>query len=99
MQLDFGLHIGKDISQYGKKFVKIPTIIGRFRPFNGWIESLSSGLLTHSIIPPGKLAELLEHVNMELIEHFKEYELAMTEIHQYYDLPLVSYSSSALSSK
>ena len=29
---------------------------------------------------------------MKLIEHFKEYELAMTEIHQYYDLPLVSYS-------
>ena len=29
---------------------------------------------------------------MKLIEHFKEYELAMTEIHQYYGLPLVSYS-------
>ena len=56
------------------------------------LDSLSSGLLSHTIIPPGKLAELLEHVNMELIEHFKEYELAMTEIHQYYDLPLVSYS-------
>ena len=28
---------------------------------------------------------------MELIEHFKEYELAKTEIHQYYDLPLVNY--------
>ena len=56
------------------------------------LDSLSSGLLSHTIIPPGKLPELLEHVNMELIEHFKEYELAMTEIHQYYDLPLVSYS-------
>ena len=29
---------------------------------------------------------------MKLIECFKEYELAMTEIHQYYNLPLVSYS-------
>ena len=56
------------------------------------LDSLSPGLLSHTIIPPGTLAELLEHVNMELIEHFKEYELAMTEIHQYYDLPLVSYS-------
>ena len=27
-----------------------------------------------------------------MIEYFKEYELAMTGIHQYYDLPLVSYS-------
>ena len=56
------------------------------------LDSLSSGLLSHSITPPGKLAELLEHVNMELIEHFREYELAMTEIYQYYDLHLVSYS-------
>ena len=56
------------------------------------LDSLSSGLLSDTINPPGKLAELLEHVNMELIDHFKEYELAMTEIHQYYDLPLVSYS-------
>ena len=38
------------------------------------LDSLSSGLLPHTIIPPGKLAELFEHGNMELIEHFKEYE-------------------------
>ena len=56
------------------------------------LDTLSSGLLSHTIIPPGKLGELLGHVNMELIEHFKEYELVMTEIHQYYSLPLVSYS-------
>ena len=56
------------------------------------LDALSSGLLSHTIIPPGKLAELLEHVNTELMEHFKDYELAMTVIHQYYDLPLVSYS-------
>ena len=59
------------------------------------LETLSSGLLSHTIIPPVKLAELLSHLKMELIEHFKEYELAMTEIHQYYDLPLVSYSCTA----
>ena len=92
MQLDFGIHIRKNISQYGKKFVIIPTVIGRFRQLNGGLDTLSSGLLSHTIIPPSKLAELLGHVKMELIEHFKEYELAMTEIHQYYDLPLVSYS-------
>ena len=56
------------------------------------LDILSSGLLSHAIIPPGKLAELLGHVNLELIGDFKQYELAMTEINQYYDLPLVSYS-------
>ena len=29
---------------------------------------------------------------MKLIDHFKVYELTMIEIHQSYDLPLVSYS-------
>ena len=56
------------------------------------VSTLSSGLLSHTLTPPGKLAELLGHVKMKLIEHFKESELAMTEIHQYYNLPLVSYS-------
>ena len=57
------------------------------------LDNLSSGLLSHTIIPPGKLAELQDHVKMDLKEHFfKEYELAMTEIHQYYDLPLLNCS-------
>ena len=46
------------------------------------LDTLSSGLLSHTIILPGKLAEILHHVKMKLIEHFKEYELAMIEIHQ-----------------
>ena len=56
------------------------------------LDTLSSGLLSHTIIPAGKQLELLDSVKMKLIEHFKEYELAMTEIHQHYDLPLVNYS-------
>ena len=56
------------------------------------LDTLSSGLLSHTIIPPGKVAEFLDNVNMKLMKHFKEYELAMTEIYQFYDLPLISYS-------
>ena len=44
------------------------------------LDTLSSGLLSHTIILLGKFAELLDHGKMKLIEHFKEYELAMTEI-------------------
>ena len=54
--------------------------------------TLSSCLLSHTIIPAGTLAELLDHVKRKLIEYFKEYELTMTEIHQHYDLPLERYS-------
>ena len=30
------------------------------------LDTLSSGLLSHTIIPPGKLAELLDHVKLKL---------------------------------
>ena len=71
---------------------KYQQLLGDLDHLMDGLDTLSSGLLSFTIILPGKLAESLGHVKMELIEHFKEYELAMTEIHQYYDLPLVSYS-------
>ena len=55
-------------------------------------DNLSSDLLSHTIILPGKLAELLDHMKRKLMKHFKENELAMTEIHHFCDLPLVSYT-------
>ena len=36
-------------------------------------DALSSGLLSHTISPPGKLAESLDHVKIKLKEHFKAY--------------------------
>ena len=68
-----------------KNIVKISAIIGKFRPPNGWNRYFIFRLLSHALVSPGKLAELLDNVKMKLIEHFKEYELTMTEIHQYYD--------------
>ena len=52
-------------------------------------------MLAHALIPPVILAELLDHVERKLIEHFKEHELAMTEIHQYYNLSFMSYGYTA----
>ena len=37
------------------------------------LDTLSSGLLSHTIIAPGKLEELLDHVKMKSIDHFKQY--------------------------
>ena len=56
------------------------------------LDTLFSSLLSYTIIPPGILAELLDHVKRKLVEHFKGCELVVIEIHQYSDLPLVRYS-------
>ena len=56
------------------------------------LHAISSCLLQHTVILPDELTELLDHLKRNLIECFKEYELAMTKIHQYYDFSLVSKS-------
>ena len=84
--------LGRISANMERNLSKYQQLLADFDHLMDGLDTLSSGLLSHTIIPPGKLAELLGHVKMELIDHFKEYELAMTEICQYYDLPLVSYS-------
>ena len=75
----------RNLSKYQQLFANLDNLMDA-------LDTLSSGLPSHTIIPPGKLAELLDNVKMKLIEHFKEYELSITEQYQYYDLLLVSYS-------
>ena len=82
------------ISANKERNLSIPTTIGRIRSPDRWTSYffLRFASTKKKIIQQGKLAELLENVKKKLMECLKEYELAMTEIHQYYDLPLVSYS-------
>ena len=84
--------LGRISANVERNLSKYQQLLADLDHLMGGLDTLYSGLLSHTIIPWGKLVELLGHVNMELMEHFKEYEFTMTEIHQYYDLPLVSYS-------
>ena len=59
MQLDFWHYIGKNISQYGKKCVKYQKLLARFRHLMDGLDIYLSRFTSHTIIPPGKLAELL----------------------------------------
>ena len=93
MQLEFlAFILGRISTNMGRNLSKYPEVLADFGHLMDAINALASGLFSQTIIPPGKLAELLDHMKMKLIEHFKEYELAITEIHQGYDLPLVHYS-------
>ena len=77
----FAFILGRISANMERNLSKCQQLLADLDHLMDGLDSLFSGLLSHTIIPPGKLAELLEHVNMELIEHFKEYELAMTEIY------------------
>ena len=55
------------------------------------LDNLSNNLLSHSVIAPNVLKSLLYHVKEQLSEKYPDYELVIDEVHQYYNLPLISF--------
>ena len=55
------------------------------------LDNLSNNLLSHSVIAPNVLKNLLDHVKEQLSEKYPDYELVIDEVHQYYNLPLISF--------
>ena len=55
------------------------------------LDNLSNNLLSHSGIAPNVLKSLLDHVKEQLSEKYPDYELVIDEVHQYYNLPLISF--------
>ena len=55
------------------------------------LDNLSNNLLSHSVVKPSVLKRMIEHVKKQLAEKYTNYELIITEIHDYYNLPVSSF--------
>ena len=55
------------------------------------LDNLSNNLLSHSVIRPSILKRLIEHVKQQLAEKYSNYELVITEVHDYYNIPVSSF--------
>ena len=55
------------------------------------LDNLSNNLLSHSVVRPSVLKRLIEHVKQQLAEKYTNYELVITEVHDYYNLPVSSF--------
>ena len=55
------------------------------------LDNLSNNLLSHSVIRPSVLKRLIEHVRQQLAEKYSNYELVITEVHDYYNIPVSSF--------
>ena len=60
------------------------------------LDNLSNNLLSHSVIRPSVLKRLIEHVRQQLAEKYSNYELVITEVHDYYNIPVSANSLSSL---
>ena len=55
------------------------------------LDNLSNNLLSHSVIRPSVLKRLIQHVRQQLAEKYFNYELVITEVHDYYNIPVSSF--------
>ena len=54
------------------------------------LDNLSNNLLSHSVVRPSVLKRMTEHVK-QLAEKYTNYELVITEVHDYYNMPVSSF--------
>ena len=55
------------------------------------LDNLSNNLLSYSVIRPAVLKRMITHVEEQLAEKYNTYELVITEVHDYYNLPVSSF--------
>ena len=55
------------------------------------LDNLSNNLLSHSVVRPSVLKRMIEYVKQQLAEKYTNYELVITEIHDYYNIPVSSF--------
>ena len=58
------------------------------------LDTLSTGYLSHSVIPPYMLAQMIREVRETLILSYPEFELVLNQVHQYYNIPIGSFTYS-----
>ena len=78
----FGLLLS-DLNRY---LMVYETILPELDHFLDALDNLSNNQLSHSVIPPKEMNDLITHVKSVLETTYPSYELIVSEVHDYYNL-------------
>ena len=67
------------------------TILSELDHFLDALDNLSNNQLSHSVIPPKEMNDLITHVKDVLVTTYPNYELIVSEVHDYYNLTLFNF--------
>ena len=79
----FGLLLS-DLNRY---LMLYETILSELDHFLDALDNLSNNQLSHSVIPPKEMNDLITHVKDILETSYPSYELIVSEVYDYYNLP------------
>ena len=84
----FGLLLS-DLNRY---LMLYETILSELDHFLDALDNLSINQLSHSVIPPKEMNDLITHVKDVLVTTNSNYELIVSEVHDYYNLPFSTFA-------
>ena len=56
------------------------------------LDNLSNNQLSHSVISPKEMNDLIMHVTDILKTHYPNYDLVVLKVHDYYNLPFSTFA-------
>ena len=68
------------------------SILSELDHFLDALDNLSNNQLSHSVIPPNVMNMLILHVKEVLSTRYPNYELLVSEVHDYYNLPFITFA-------
>ena len=84
----FGLLLS-DLNRY---LMLYETILSELDHFLDALDTLSNNQLSHSVIHPKEMNDLITHVKGVLETTYPNYELIVSEVHDYYNLPFSTFA-------
>ena len=79
--------LGILLSDLNRYLMLYESILSELDHFLDALDNLSKNQSSHSVIPPKEMNDLIAHVNVVLKTQYPNYELVVSRVHDYYNLP------------
>ena len=84
--------LGILLSDLNRYLMLYESILSELDHFLDALDNLSNNQLSHSVIPPKEMNDLIAHVNEVLKTQYPNYELVVSRVHDYYNLPFSTFA-------
>ena len=80
------------LSDLNRYLMLYESILFELDHFLDALDKLSNNQLSHSVIPPRGMNDLITHVKEVLSTKYPNYELVVSEVHDYFNLPFSTFA-------
>ena len=84
--------LGILLSDLNRYLMLYESILSELDHFLDALDNLSNNKLSHSVMPPKEMSDLTAHVNGVLKTQYPNYEIVVSKVHDYYNLPFSTFA-------